>query len=175
MWRNPKYSGEDAGTAQAEAPRESGTRLATLPRRGPAGEAQELRVVLDAYNGHEYLSVRLWQGDRGSWWPVKGKGVSVRLSEAEPVAAALLGGLRRAGDVRSSGAARRWGTGPQSHRRLENLENPGIRPASRTGRGRPGGFPDIPDSPDDNSIDAPPWVPASEAEVPPPGDAGDFH
>ena len=58
---------------------------------------QELRVVLDEYQGHPYVSVRLWQaGQDGAFWPLKGKGVSIRLSECEGVAAALQEALDRA-------------------------------------------------------------------------------
>jgi hypothetical protein len=47
--------------------------------------------VADEYQGHPYISVRLWQRDSrtGAWWPQKGRGVSVRLSEARGVAEAL--------------------------------------------------------------------------------------
>lgn len=96
MWTNPRYrelTGQDPpgrSQATAEAPQPSGETLATLPRKGPDGARQELRVVLDEYQGHRYISVRLWQaGQDGAFWPLKGKGVSIRLGEAEGVAAAL--------------------------------------------------------------------------------------
>ncbi len=94
MWTNPRYreltGREPPGRATAEAPEPSGETLATFPRKGPDGAQQELRVVLDEYQGHGYIAVRLWQADQaGAFWPLKGKGVSIRLSEAEGVADAL--------------------------------------------------------------------------------------
>jgi hypothetical protein len=86
-------------SAQATAPEPTGEVLARFPRRGPDGVEQELRVVRDEYQGHRYLAVRLWQRDgrTGQWWPLKGKGISVRLSEAQGVAEALVEGLELAG------------------------------------------------------------------------------
>ncbi len=83
--------------ATAEAPAPTGETLATFPRKGPDGVEQELRVVLDDYQGHRYIAIRLWQaGQGGAFWPLKGKGISVQLSEAEGVAAALAEALGRA-------------------------------------------------------------------------------
>jgi len=98
VWKNPKYYGPDAnragpaGAPDAQAPpAENGRRLATFDRKGPKGERAELRVSLDEYQGHPYISVRLWTiatwGD-GGWFPTR-KGISIRLGEAEGVAAAL--------------------------------------------------------------------------------------
>lgn len=69
----------------------TGRLLACFPRRGSEGAEQEVRVVLDEYQGHAYLAIRLWQRDgrTGAWWPLKGKGVSVRMSEAQGVAEVL--------------------------------------------------------------------------------------
>lgn len=99
MWTNPRYR-ELTGRAPAEAraappaPEPSGETLATFSRKGPAGVEQQLRVVLDEYRGHRYIAVRLWQaGQDGAFWPLKGKGVSIRLGEAEGVAAALVKAL----------------------------------------------------------------------------------
>jgi hypothetical protein len=68
-------------------PAEEGRRLATFPRnRGD----EELRVTLSAYNGHDYIALRVWaRGQDGEFWPVRGKGCSVRLSEAGELARAL--------------------------------------------------------------------------------------
>src|SRR4051794_14365723 len=99
MWRNPKYY-PDAGPAEQPAPpAPTGELLAAFPRRGPEGVDQELRVVLDEYQGHRYLAIRLWQRNSRTcgWWPLKGRGVSVRLSEAEGVAEALTRALQGAG------------------------------------------------------------------------------
>jgi hypothetical protein len=95
VWTNPRYreltGQEPPGRATAEAPEPTGETLASFPRKGSDGTEQELRVVLDEYQGHPYIAVRLWSIDRdtGAWWPVKGKGISVRLSEAQGVAEAL--------------------------------------------------------------------------------------
>lgn len=84
MWVNPKY--KDQVQAPTAPPQEQGARLATFPR----GPGVELRVCLDAYEGHDYLTLRVWEQGRhdGEWWPTR-KGVSVRLSEAQPLAAVL--------------------------------------------------------------------------------------
>src|SRR4051812_25241816 len=92
MWVSPSHPDRDRllGRATMAAPEPSGELLASFPRRGRDGLEQELRVVLDEYHGHRYIAVRVWQRDRrGAWWPCRGRGVSVRLSEAEGVATAL--------------------------------------------------------------------------------------
>ena len=91
---------------------------------GPNGEPQRLRVSLENYEGHDYISVRLWQEDhaRRGWWPLSGKGISIRLREAEGVAEALRRALRLAGPARPA----------EGHQRPQ---------ASRQGRERrPGDF-----------------------------------
>jgi hypothetical protein len=51
-----------------------------------------MRVTLSEYEGHPYVSLRLWERDpAGAWWPVRGKGCSVRLSEAGTLAGVLFG------------------------------------------------------------------------------------
>lgn len=72
------------------APEDTGQRLATWPR----GEGTELRVSWQTYEGHPYLSLRVWkQGEGGGWWPVKDRSLTVKVREladlAEAVAAAL--------------------------------------------------------------------------------------
>jgi hypothetical protein len=65
---------------------ERGERLATFPR----GDDQELRVTLDEYNGHAFVSLRIWeQGRDGDWWPMKNRECSIRLSEVEGMISAL--------------------------------------------------------------------------------------
>jgi hypothetical protein len=97
MWRHPRYAEltgrQPPGASTAEAPRPSGELLTTFPRRGPNGAPQELRVALDEYQGHPYISVRLWERDR----PTR-KGISVRISEAQGVADALVRALDLTGD-----------------------------------------------------------------------------
>lgn len=99
MWTNPRYrelTGAEppkpfALAPPGEPPKPSGDLVAALPRKRRDGPDEELRVSLDSYQGHPYISVRLWTRDArsGAWWPVKGKGISVRLSEADDVAGAL--------------------------------------------------------------------------------------
>ena len=90
MWTNPRYRELTGREARPAPPVPTGKLLARFPRHGTGGLA-ELRVVLDSFEGHEFIGLRVWQRDNdGSWWPMRGKGVSVRLSEAEGVAEALL-------------------------------------------------------------------------------------
>lgn len=61
----------------AEPPPDNGERLATFDR----GD-EELRVTLAEFNGNPYIALRVWRADRfGQWWPVKGKGCSIRVGE----------------------------------------------------------------------------------------------
>ena len=84
MWRNPNHPQPEAPSA----PRETGRRLATFPRN--QGK-EELRLGLDNFEGHDYVSLRLWaRGDDGSWWPTR-KGCSIRLAECAGLAEALAG------------------------------------------------------------------------------------
>jgi hypothetical protein len=85
MWRNPNHPRPD--DEQPSAPVETGRRLATFPR----GQDQELRVALAEYQGRPYVSLRVWALDSrsGQWWPVKGKGCSVRIAEAGDLAEVL--------------------------------------------------------------------------------------
>jgi hypothetical protein len=85
-------------SAPREAPTPSGELVASFARPGYGGKpAGEVRVTLDEYQGHRYLGLRLWEaGQGGAWFPTR-KGLSVRLSEAEDMAGALLRGLEMAG------------------------------------------------------------------------------
>jgi hypothetical protein len=75
-----------------------GLLLVAIPRGKPLSNGsyrEEFRVALDEYNGSQFLNLRLFgQGQDGRMFPVPGKGCSVRLSEAEDVARALLEGVR---------------------------------------------------------------------------------
>jgi hypothetical protein len=86
-----RLKGAGPGGAASGGPAPSGELLAAFPRKGPRGLELELRVILDAFEGHPYLALRLWQRDRaGAWWPLKGRGRSIRSAEAQGVAEALL-------------------------------------------------------------------------------------
>jgi hypothetical protein len=100
--------------SSTEAIEESGERLATFARKGSRGGPDaELRVSLDHYQGHPFISIRVWeQGRDRRWWPVKGKGVSVRVAEARGVAEALLEALDKL-DVEP---AREWTPPPRPAR-----------------------------------------------------------
>jgi hypothetical protein len=98
-----------------QPPAEHGRRLAALPRPGGRGRANaELRVALAEFEGRPYFALRVWEQDQeGRWWPCKGKGVSVRLSEARAVAAAITQALTLAGDQGDQRPARAdQGRGP---------------------------------------------------------------
>lgn len=79
--------GAFAPGARREPPKETGKRLATIPR----GDDAELRIVWDEYEGRPYVAIRLWQG-KGAMFPTK-TGCTVRVREladfAEGVAAAI--------------------------------------------------------------------------------------
>lgn len=83
---------------QREAPRESGKRLATLPRRGGYGKPDsELRFVLDTYEGRAFISVRVWEkGTDGNFYPTP-KGVTIRTGELYEAIRGLCAGAREMG------------------------------------------------------------------------------
>ncbi len=55
-------------------------------------DGTELRVSVHEYNGAEFVRVCPWATSDGgaSWWPVKGKGVTVKVRELPAVASALV-------------------------------------------------------------------------------------
>ena len=82
-----------------KAPEDSGIRLATFPR--PEGE---LRFTWNVYEDKPYLRFQLWsKGDDGSFWPVKGQGLSVKIKDlpdlAEGVQKALDMALKESGQT----------------------------------------------------------------------------
>lgn len=94
-----RLKGHGHGRSASEAPAPSGHMIASFGRKGPNGVRQELRLFLDEYEGHAFLSLRLWQADQvGGWWPLKGKGISIRLSEAQGLAHAIEDALELAGE-----------------------------------------------------------------------------
>jgi hypothetical protein len=81
---------------QGAPPTDDGELLAELPR----GLDEVLRVTLREYEGRPFVSLRVWAlGQSGGYWPVKGKGCTVRIREAEAVA----GALRRAAALADPG------------------------------------------------------------------------
>lgn len=81
----------------SEAPTDDGVRLATIARSGD----RELRLRLCRYKGHAYIDVREWAASpqTGEWWPVKGKGTTIKPRELEAVLAALQTALEHRDNV----------------------------------------------------------------------------
>jgi hypothetical protein len=75
------------GASTADAP-DPGKVLARIPR--PDGT--EFRVSVHTYEGRPFVRVAPWSSRDGgaTWWPVKGKGASVKVRELATIAAALL-------------------------------------------------------------------------------------
>ena len=82
MWTRPGYTPD-----RPAPPAENGDRLATFPR----GDGVEMRINLSTFEGKPFVSLRLWERDQaGAWWPVKGKGCSIRIGEAGKLAEVLV-------------------------------------------------------------------------------------
>lgn len=76
----------------ARAAPDPGEVLAALPR----ADGTELRVSLRVYEGRPFVSIAPWQrGEGGAWWPIKGKGASVRPRELAHVVVALARALEQ--------------------------------------------------------------------------------
>jgi hypothetical protein len=58
MWVSPTHPNPPK---QASPPPDPGQVLATMPRNDGR---DELKVILDTYNGRPFISVRLWERDR---------------------------------------------------------------------------------------------------------------
>lgn len=83
----PEGGPELAGVSAPDA----GVPLATLPR----GVGRELRVRLKYFEGRPFVDLREWsQNDQGGWWPVKGKGLAIKVRELRSVAVALVTALQ---------------------------------------------------------------------------------
>ena len=108
-------------------PQDLGHRLLTLPR----GQNEELRLSLDAYEGHPFLNIRIWirDADARGWWPSK-RGVTLKLRELADVAEALAEAL----DLMAEHQARRPpspGLGPRRDRPAPSA----LPPPTRAGGG----------------------------------------
>ena len=83
--RHPRHA-DLTGRSALPSPGPSGDVLATLDR-GRSGDA--LIVALDEYEGHPFVSLRVWaSGEGGARFPTK-KGLSIRVAELGRVIAAL--------------------------------------------------------------------------------------
>jgi hypothetical protein len=59
-------------------PEENGVRITAIAR----GDDEELRLSWAEYNGRKFLNIRVWKkAEDGTWWPEKGKGLTVRTRE----------------------------------------------------------------------------------------------
>jgi hypothetical protein len=86
MWVSPNHP-DPPRHVQPDPPDDDGQPLGTFPRG--AGR-DELRVTLKTFEGRPYVALRVWSRDeRSAFWPVKGKGLSVRVGEVAGVIAAL--------------------------------------------------------------------------------------
>lgn len=83
--RSAQFTASRPAPAASKAP-DPGQVLSTAVR--PDGT--ELRVSLHHYEGKPFLRIAPWQrGSDGAWWPVKGKGVSVKVRELGAVGEGL--------------------------------------------------------------------------------------
>jgi hypothetical protein len=99
VWTKTGYSPD-----RPAAPKEQGERLATFPR----GEGVEMRVCLAEYQGRPFVSFRVWERNQaGEWWPVKGKGGSIRMGEAAELARVLAAVAGTPPDPANGGSGRR--------------------------------------------------------------------
>jgi hypothetical protein len=92
---------------EPEPPRESGQRLGTLTRPGRAGKpTEELRIARDTYEGHDFISARIWmQGSDTQWYPTK-RGITIRRGELAGCIKALVDGADALGVDLEEGARR---------------------------------------------------------------------
>ena len=72
------------------------TNASTVPDEGdvylrlPRAGGHELRVSAHTYKGHEFVRIAPWQkGANDAWWPVTGKGVTLKPAELDAVATEL--------------------------------------------------------------------------------------
>ena len=61
-----------------QPPEQTGTTLGAFKRN----DNEELRASWSEYEGHPFLNLRVWSRDhQGQWWPVKGKGLNIKVRE----------------------------------------------------------------------------------------------
>jgi hypothetical protein len=88
---NRRYDQDDGADERGPS-----TQLATCAR----GQLEELRVSLDEFKGHRYLSIRVWTRafPTGQFTPTK-KGVTIKLREIVEVGKALREAFRLTSDA----------------------------------------------------------------------------
>jgi hypothetical protein len=60
-------------------------------------DGSEMRVSAHVYEGKPFLRVGPWQrGEGDSWWPIKGKGTTIKMREIGVVIAGLCDAMERA-------------------------------------------------------------------------------
>lgn len=125
MWKNPRYYPPEPEPPAPPEP--SGHLLAELSR----GRGEVLRIVLDEYEGHRHVGLRVWApGPDGRLLPVKGKGYSIRVRE---LADAALAPRRAGGLVEGRGAGPGGQGGPLGgHPSNRGPSDPGRRDGRRT-------------------------------------------
>lgn len=77
------------------APEMRGQLIATVSR----GDATELRITRDEYNGYPFASLRIWNKIADAWFPDAKRGVSVRPRELTAVIEALQNAAAQLGDA----------------------------------------------------------------------------
>lgn len=109
------------------APEPSGTLVRAFPRGRPGAE-EELRISTDEYNGHEYISIRVWyRGHDGHWRPTP-KGCTIRRAEIPDALAALAEAAASLGVEAGQGAsAAAEADGPRATgRHFDEFEGEGV-------------------------------------------------
>jgi hypothetical protein len=72
--------------SECYAPVYDGEPLATISR----GTDRELRIRWREHSGYRFLDLREWSNSPGdAWWPVKGKGITIKPRELETVLEAV--------------------------------------------------------------------------------------
>ena len=81
--------------ASAAPPPENGRRLGTINR----SESEEIRINWSEFEGHPFLSIRMWKRyDDGTWWPDK-RGIAIRVRELPDLVVAMAEAIDLAQDV----------------------------------------------------------------------------
>lgn len=89
-------------TGARRPPEPTGKVLCRLDRPSSEGRAAaRLFLTLEEYNGNPYFRLSLWEMGRfGWWWPVRGRTITVRISEADQLADAIRDAALQAGQGR---------------------------------------------------------------------------